>query len=286
MSRAADQIEAAGGSDVEINTISQVQRDAYVTAAAAGASNETILAAVKSLQEKASISANSPKIAAPTRGPSSHPASVATLPAAYGPAYGPGNGPPLFASPPAYSPGYSDLPSYAPGACTALLDLNQLSQCCPASSCLMVDGTCGTVTPCNGAIGGMCTPAVGNITCSDMLGNHQAVINGRCNGEGVCIATDQAQIGDFTQIVRPAAWLCGPGSVKQQQCTEFPDRFLTCTADVSLTAQRKSGEDHILVAMGTSLGSCTADSDCSIGEMCSGKALPGMCQPIAAGGQC
>lgn len=80
--------------------------------------------------------------------------------------------------------------------------------------------------------------------------------------------------------------LCAPGSVHQQQCTEFPDRFLTCSADVSLTAQRKSGEVHILVAMGTSLGNCMADSDCSIGQMCSGKSSPGMCQPIAAGGQC
>lgn len=74
--------------------------------------------------------------------------------------------------------------------------------------------------------------------------------------------------------------------MQQQQCMEFPDRFLTCSADVSLTVQRKSGEVYILVAMGTSLGSCTADSDCSVGEMCSGKASPGMCQPIAVGGQC
>lgn len=43
MGRAADQNEAAGGNVVEINTISQAQRDAYVTAAAAGASNETTL---------------------------------------------------------------------------------------------------------------------------------------------------------------------------------------------------------------------------------------------------
>ena len=90
----------------------------------------------------------------------------------------------------------------------------------------------------------------------------------------------------FISVIVFAAWLCAPGTVQQHQCTEFPDRFLTCSADISLTAQRKSAVVHILVAMGTSLGSCVAHSDCSVGQMCSGKASPGMCQPIAAGGRC
>ncbi|BDA49940.1 hypothetical protein COCOBI_15-0680 [Coccomyxa sp. Obi] len=273
---AASQNDPAVDNAMDINAISQAQRDTYAAAAAGGASNDNILAAVKSLEEKAANSAISPQILAPTSRPSSHPVPLATLPPAYGPAYGPGYGSPSYARPPAYVPFNPQPPSYAPVDCTPPLDLNRLSQCCSASACLTANGTCGTVTPCSGSIGGRCMSMGENIFCSAVLGNHQAVINGKCNGEGTCTATDQAQV----------AMLCAPGSVQQQQCTEFPDRFLTCSADVSLTAQQSSGQVHILVAMGTSLGSCMADSDCSIGEMCSGKAPPGMCQPIAARGQC
>ncbi|EIE23029.1 hypothetical protein COCSUDRAFT_63412 [Coccomyxa subellipsoidea C-169] len=116
----------------------------------------------------------------------------------------------------------------------------------------------------------------GNAVCSDLLGNHNAVINGRCNGAGGCAVTDQAQ----------AAMLCSPGDTQQPQCTDKPDRFLTCSDDVSLTAQQKGREVRVFVAMGTSLGSCMDDSECSTGQMCFGQAAPGICQPIAAGGNC
>ena len=60
---------------------------------------------------------------------------------------------------------------------------------------MQADGTCGNVTPCSESVGGKCMLAGGNATCSAVLGNHQVVINGKCNGEGGCIATDQAQVG-------------------------------------------------------------------------------------------
>ena len=86
-------------------------------------------------------------------------------------------------------------------------------------------------------------------------------------------------------LVSCAAMLCAPGSAQQPQCTSEPDRFLTCSADVTLTKQ-KGREFRVQVAMGTSLRSCMSDSDCSIGEMCFGRAAPGTCQPIATDGKC
>lgn len=79
---------------------------------------------------------------------------------------------------------------------------------------------------------------------------------------------------------------CEPMGGSEQQCTEQPDRYLTCSADISLAAQNMDAGSHIYVAMGTGLGSCMADSDCGVGYMCSGKAPPGTCQPIANGGRC
>ncbi|KAK9903480.1 hypothetical protein WJX75_006651 [Coccomyxa subellipsoidea] len=212
------QSDAAANDNALMKDISGAQQAAFDAVTAGGAGNENILEAVKFVEGAASP--------------------VSILPTTYGPAYSPAYGKLPLTSPSAYSSGNPQPPAYAPqlaanvessGACNLPLKLNQVSQCCPAGSCLTVSGACGSATaPTCGIVGGTCIPTEENTTCSDTLGIYLAVINGKCNGKGGRAATDKAQV----------AMLCAPGSAQQPQCTSEPDRFLTCSADVTLTKQK------------------------------------------------